>query len=111
MELAIAGEPGVVVAWRAASDGQLAAAALGDEDIALDRLTGREVVLAWIGTVCDVHATLSIAPDRLVVSPDPREGCDAMALGRGIVLTFAMPVDPTSFIVVLERTELLPEPS
>lgn len=110
MDLAIVGESGVLVAWRAATDRELEAATWdGDDDITLDRLTKRNLVLGWIGTVCDVKATLTVAQERLVVSPVPREGCDAMAVGRGVVLTFAMPVDPASIAVVLEETVLLPE--
>lgn len=112
MDLAIVGEPGVLVAWRAATDRELEAATWdGDDDITLDRLTKRNLVLGWIGTVCDVKATLTVAQERLVVSPVPREGCDAMAVGRGVVLTFAMPVDSLSIAVVLEETVLLPEES
>ena len=111
MELAIVGEPGVLVAWRAATDRELAAATWGDDDITLARLTNRELVLGWIGTVCDVKATLTVTQERLVVSPVPREGCDLVAVGRGVVLTFAKPVDPASVAVVLEHTVLLPEGS
>jgi hypothetical protein len=111
MELAIVGEPGVLAAWRAATDRELAAVTWGDSDITLARLTDRELVLGWIGTVCDVKATLTVAQERLVVSPVPREGCDLVAVGRGVVLTFAKPADPASVAVVLEHTVLLPEGS
>ena len=109
MELDIVGEPGVLAAWRAATDQEAAAGAWGDKDVTLARLTDRELMLGWIGTVCDVKATLSVTRERLVVSPVPRDGCDAMAVGRGVVLTFVKPVDPTSVAVVLEPTVLLPE--
>lgn len=111
MELTIVGTTGVLAAWRAATDRELAAGTWGDSDITLARLTDRKLVLGWIGTVCDVKATLTVTQEQLVVSPVPREGCDAMALGRGVVLTFAKPVDPASVAVVLERTVLLPEGS
>ena len=112
MRLTMVGAPGGPVAWRAATDAEVAAVAWGGNDeIALGRLGGRDLVLAWIGTVCDVRATLTIGPGRLVVSPVPREGCDAMAVGRGVVLSFAQPVDPASIAVVLEDTVLLPEPT
>ncbi len=111
MELAIVGESGVLAAWRAATDRELAAVTWGDNDITLARLTDRELVLGWIGTVCDVKATLTVTQERLVVSPVPREGCDLLAVGRGVVLTFAKPVDPASVAVVLEHTVLLPEGS
>lgn len=112
MEVTIVGEPGIVVAWRAAGDRDLEAIAWnGDADIALGRLSARDLVLGWIGTVCDVKATLTVAPGRLVVTPVPREGCDAMAVGRGMVLTFADPVDPAGITVDLGDRVLLPEES
>lgn len=113
MELDMVGEPGVLAEWRAATetDRGEAAGTWGNIDIWLARLTDRELALWWIGTVCDVKATLSVTRERLVVSPVPREGCDAMAVGRGVVLTFAKPVDPTSVALVLEPDVLLPEGS
>ncbi len=42
-------------------------------------------------------------------TPVPRQGCDAMAVGRGMVLTFAEPTDPTAITVELGDTILLPE--
>ena len=111
MEVALVGEPGVLEGWRAATERELTAGTWRDDDVALNRLTGRELVLGWTGTVCDVEATVAVSRDRLVISPVPREGCDAVAVGRGVVLTFARPVVPASVVVVLEPTELLPEES
>lgn len=112
MEVTIVGEPGIVVAWRAASDRDLDAIAWGaDTDIALGRLSERDLVLGWIGTVCDVKATLAIGPGRLFVTPMPRQGCDAMAVGRGMVLTFAKPAKPEEISVELAERVLLPEAS
>lgn len=112
MEVTIVGQPGIVVAWRAATDRDLNAIAWdGDADIALGRLSDRDLVLAWIGTVCDVEATLTIAPGRLAITPVPRQGCDAMALGRGMAPTFAEPADPKAITVELGDTVLLPEGS
>lgn len=110
MEVAIVGQPGIVVAWRGATDHELGALAWdADADIAVGRLTDRELVLGLIGTVCDIEATLTVMPGALIVSPVPRQGCDAMAVGRGLVLTFAAPVDPASVEVGLVDTVLLPE--
>jgi len=109
MEVSIVGEPNVLAAWRAATDRELSAATWGDADIALAGLGDRKLVLGWIGTVCDVKATLAVSQVRLVVSPVPREGCDLVGVPRGVVLTFAKPVDPATIAVVLEPRVLLPE--
>jgi hypothetical protein len=110
MEVTIVGEPGIVVAWRAATDSDLQAVPwAGDADIALGRLSDRDLVLGWIGTVCDVKAILTVAPGHLAVTPLPRQGCDAMAVGRGMALTFAEPTDPKAITVELGARVLLPE--
>lgn len=112
MEVTIIGAPGIVVAWRAASDQDLEEVAWdGDTHIAFSRLSERDFVLGWIGTVCDVTATLTVAPGQLTITPVPRQGCDAMAVGRAVVLTFAEPADPAVITVVLGDTVLLPETS
>jgi hypothetical protein len=112
MQLTIVGTRGVVVAWRPATDAEVAAVPWAeDDDIALGRIGERDLVLAWIGTVCDVQATLTVGTARLVVTPAPREGCDALAAGRGVVLSFAQPPDPASIEVVLDETARLPEPT
>lgn len=112
MEVTIVGQPGIVTGWRAASEAEVASIAWADgSEIELGRLTDRELVLGWLGTVCDLAATLTVAPGRLAVDPLPRAGCDAMAVGRGAVLTFAAPVDPASVGVELGEAVLLPEPS
>jgi hypothetical protein len=112
MELAIVGSPDVLTAWRAATDQELSAVAWGEgQDVVLRSRSRRELVLGWIGTACDTRATLTVEPRRLVVRPAPREACDAMAQGRGVVLTFAVPADPASIAVVLENAVLLPGPT
>ena len=112
MEVTIVGQPGTLTAWRAATEQELEAIAWnGDPDIALGRLSDRELVLGWIGTVCDVEATLTVVPGRLLVTPAPRQGCDVVGVGRGIVLTFAVPTDPNAITVELGERVLLPESS
>ena len=112
MEVTLVGSPGLVVGWRAATERELGAVAWpGDADIALGRLSDRDMVLGWIGTVCDLKATLTVVPGRLVVTPAPRQGCDAMALGRGVVLTYAGPPDLNAITVELGERVLMPEGS
>jgi hypothetical protein len=112
MEVAIVGQPGIVVAWRGATDGELDAIRWDESaDVGLGQLSDREVVLGWIGTICDLEATLIVGPGSLVVSPQPRPACDAMAVGRGMVLTFAASVDPADIEVRLLDTVLLPASS
>jgi hypothetical protein len=112
MVLTIVGEPGLVTAWRAATEREVERMPWGeDADFGLVRLADRTLLLAWIGTVCDLEATLSVARDRLEVSPAPREACDLVGVPRGVVLTYAEPVDPTSVSVVLDARVLLPEGS
>ena len=112
MAVTIVGEPGIVVAWRAATERELEAIAWpSDADIVLRPMSGRELILGWIGTVCDVKATLTVAPRRLVVTPAPRQGCDAVGVGRGVVLTYAELPDLNTPTVELGERVLLPESS
>lgn len=112
MELVVAGQPGIVTAWRPATEGELRRVAWDERgDIGLGVLSDRDLVLGWTGTICDVEATLLIADVFLSVAPEPRPACDAMAVGRGVVLTFREPVNPTKLTVELLPTELLPEGS
>lgn len=109
MEVSIVGRPGIVVAWRAATEPELGAIDWGSDDlIALARLDERRLVLGWIGTVCDVEATLTIEKRSLVVTPAPRHGCDLVGVGRGLVLKFASDVDPRAIDVTLGERVLLP---
>lgn len=110
MELAIVGQPGLVVEWRGATEAELRRAIWRPEaDIGAGLLSEDELVLAWSGTICDVEATLSITRDRLVVTHPPRRGCDAMAVTRGVVLTYAGRVDPATIVVDLVDATLIPE--
>ena len=78
-----------------------------DNDIDVGVLGKRRLVLGWIGTVCDVRATLAVELDHLTVTPKPRHGCDAMAVARGVVLTYAEPVDPGALEVTQAEQILL----
>ena len=111
MQVEIIGRPGIVVAWRAATDRERARIAWrSDYTIGLARLDERNLVLGWIGTVCDLEATLTIETGSLVVTPAPRKGCDALGAGRGLVLTYAVSADPRGIDVTLGERVLLPEP-
>ena len=108
MEVTIVGEPGVLAMWRAATDRELSGRSWGDADIRLAALADGKLVLGWIGTVCDVKATLVVSRVRLVVSPAPRGGCDLVGVPRGVVLTLARPADPATIAVELKPRVLLP---
>jgi hypothetical protein len=110
MEVSLVGDPGIVTGWRAATDEEVASIRWeGDADIDLGTLTDTQVVLVWVGTVCDVEATLTVGSDRLVIVHAPRPGCDAMAVGRGMVLTYSDFVEPAGISVDLVDAVLLPE--
>ena len=58
---------------------------LGSSDPAQGR-----VRLFWVGSVCDSRATVTIAADLRSITLDtgPRPSCDAMGVGREVVLDF-----------------------
>ncbi len=67
-----------------------------------------EVRLVWVGWICDVTERLEIAPGAasMTVFEGPWEhpGCDAVGVGRGLVLTFARPIDASAVAVKLIPT-------
>ena len=110
MNLHLVGTARVLASWRAATDAEVAAIDWGgDDSIAVARLDDRSIVLGWIGTVCDVEATLTVEAAGLVVAPAPRKGCDLVPVPRGLELTYRSPVDPGSIALRLGEPALLPE--
>jgi hypothetical protein len=60
-------------------------------DPIIGRNLGAETVLVlWAGSACDTTGQLVIGPDvaSILYKPDPRPGCDAINIVRGVVLTF-----------------------
>lgn len=60
------------------------------------------VHLSWAGGVCDSHVVVTVAPDLQTITLDtgPQTDCDAMGVGRELVLDFSGTVDvPTTDIV------------
>ena len=74
-------------------DGPWIATVTDDAAVAVD---GAGLVrLRWTGTVCDGPAVVTIAPDFETIDIDggTRPACDAMAVGRQLVLETSTPVD------------------
>lgn len=61
------------------------------------------VVLVWTGLICDTTARLRIdkALATIEVEGGPVEPCDAMGVGRGVVLRFDGPIDPAAIATSL----------
>ena len=70
--------------------------------LGLTAIGDRELLIRWTGSVCDVSLVLQVIrppadPNAPPVQLDlfgQREPCDAIAIERGVVLTFRDPVDP-----------------
>jgi hypothetical protein len=109
MKVVMVGHPGVVRAWRATTETEFEAhAQLAERDIALTAVDRQHSVLAWVGGACDVSATLSIRPTQLVLTEDPHRACDAVGIGKGLVLSFASSGDAAALHVSLVRGAILP---
>jgi hypothetical protein len=69
---------------------------------------GTQVRLLWIGTVCDGDMTVTIQRGVAAMDVDGgmRPGCDAMGVGRELVLTFSGPVDVSGIEVTYHETML-----
>ena len=82
-------------------------------------LNASDLLIAWFGSICDTGytitlstvITLSTESRMIVVTPDPREACDAMAIGYGIVISGEPSLVNQSLRVVLDPDVFLdPEP-
>jgi hypothetical protein len=67
--------------------------------------------LRWTTTICDREMTVSIARGvaRIVIEAAPRQGCDAMAIGRDLVLRFTEDVAPADVELQIIEPTILPE--
>jgi hypothetical protein len=67
--------------------------------------------LRWGTTICDREMTVTIDADvdRIVIDHAPRDGCDAMGIGRELVLELSRDIDPASVELVVNRAVLLPD--
>lgn len=88
---------------RTASREEMHSAAQADldgADIFADTLADdrTRLLVRWWASPCDTAAELTISPgvDSIVFQQAPRSGCDASGLLRGILLVFAMDLDPAS---------------
>lgn len=67
-------------------------------------LDPRSLRLGWAGGVCDSRVTVTIETlESIRIDGGPQPDCDAMGVGREIILTFARPVDAT--LIELRYTE------
>jgi hypothetical protein len=108
MTVTLLGDPAEVTAIRAATERELAKApGYSTNDLAAGALDEQSLVVAWLGTVCDVAASLTVEPASILLVEDPRPGCDAMGVGTGVVVGFAEPVVATSRKLVFVRAPLL----
>jgi hypothetical protein len=90
-------------------------AAIGDgafEGFFRDPSGAHRYRLRWTTTICDREMTVSIAREvaRIVIEHAPRDGCDAMGVGRDLVLQFTEDVDPASVELQVIQPTRLPEP-
>jgi hypothetical protein len=78
----------------------------GDRLIATTRI-GDDLLVAWMGG-CDRSARLIVLPDQVFVGPAPRQGCDSLGVGYGVVLSTAVALDPSNILARLAPTVLIP---
>jgi hypothetical protein len=99
---------GLIVSGRAATQAELARIDLGARDIAVLSLARSDLLVVWTGTICERSARLVVVPDLVFLAPDPRQGCDAMGFGWGLVLTTREPIDASHVDARMAPTILLP---
>jgi hypothetical protein len=102
----------LVVEARPAVAQEAAAAmeALAESDIVAVR--GRSddsLIVAWLVTPCDRQAALTLVATVITVELAPRQGCDAVAIVRALVLRVADPDRVALFRPTLIDAPILPE--
>ena len=108
MTVTLLGDRAEVTSIRAATERELSKApAFGPNDLAALALDQHNLLVVWVGGACDVSATLTVEPALILLAEDPRPGCDAMGVGKGVVIGFTDPVDATSRKLVLVRAPIL----
>jgi hypothetical protein len=67
------------------------------------------ILVVWVGSGCDKSGTVTLfgGSGQIVIAPNPRNGCDTIASYRGLVFTFAIPVESEAVRPVLLPTTLL----
>ncbi len=103
------GAPGATTLRPATHKEQVEGAAriTGDKDVSAVRVGYGQVLLAWVGTVCERGYAIEVSPGpRLQITPLPRPGCDLGRTPFAAVLE-GIPWDGPP-VVVLLRPRLLP---
>jgi hypothetical protein len=93
---------GLLTGARSATSGEqrLVEAQIDDRQIgAAQGASDHEVVLVWIGTICDTGASILIDGSNVQVIEGPRPACDAMAVGRGVTLEFSAPTAASTLLL------------
>ena len=83
-----------------ASEQRLVAPQMGERSMgAAQGTSDHEVVLVWIGTICDTGASIIVDGSNVQIIEGPRPACDAMAVGRGVALEFSGPTGASLLVV------------
>lgn len=85
--------------------------AAGSEGLFRDPSGVHRYRLRWGTTICDREMIVTVAADvkRIVIEHAPRDGCDAMYVGRELVLQFSRDVEPDDVGLEVIPATLLPE--
>ena len=109
LTLTVTDRSGQLLAVRSAKPEELAApdlaSANADIFVYAPSRGSDQLVVVWVGVICDRAADLVIEPrvDRIAVQAHPAEPCDAMAVPRGVVLTFDRPIEPSALSLDLSH--------
>jgi hypothetical protein len=96
------------VAGRPATTAEIKGVDIGESFIAVRNLAERELLIAWVGSVCERSAWMVIVPTEVFLAPDPRKPCDTLGYGWGLVVTTRTPIDAAPMIARQAPTTLLP---
>jgi hypothetical protein len=82
-------------------------AMVGEADTSIVQLSPGDILLTWVGSVCERGYTLVASERAALLMPDPRNGCDLARHLYAVVLTFAAGVDASSYDIELRSPVIL----
>lgn len=48
-----------------------------------------DLIVGWVGGICDLTVTVGVDATEVTVAPGPAPACDTLGVGRAVVLTFS----------------------
>jgi hypothetical protein len=82
-------------------------AMINERDTSVIQVASRELLVSWVGSICERGFTLLVSSSGVSIRPDPRKGCDLARQLYAVVLRFEDDREAASIVVDLKRPLIL----